>query len=382
MDRSTSSKTVMLRIRRRIDTGAGLKPPDWVLESRVRERMDSLGLSAVTGYAEHLETDGELACLVELLRVGETRFFRHSAYVKALEEHVIPVLRESDQPLRAWSAGCATGEEPYTLAMLLTRGLGASRNVTVLASDLSRASLDIAKAAQYPDRALESVPSLYRNLFDRVGDNVYQLGENTRRLVEFEHRNLSRGPYPRGFDLIWCRNVLIYFSPEAKAAALKRLVTALKPGGFLFLGYSESLREVSGLSAISGEDGPIYQRASGSARAKASPPKISVKPRPATISTVIEPPAQSKSSKCITLSGDYHDADRLARELALTLDASPDDVIVDLDGADYLGAEAATVLRRAQATADTLSIGFVLQATRPGPTRFLRRHGLQQGDRQ
>lgn len=149
---------------------AGLRPPGWVLEARLGRRIAALEMGGGDRYADLLESaDGapELDLLVESLRVGETRFFRHRAHVQAVTEVVIPALAARGRGrVRAWSAGCASGEEPYTLAILLARGLPAPTfQVSVLATDISKEALETARAATYPAAALEQVPDPVRAAF-------------------------------------------------------------------------------------------------------------------------------------------------------------------------------------------------------------------------
>jgi chemotaxis protein methyltransferase CheR len=390
----------MHSLRTRIREAAGLEPPDWVLSARAGERMAKLGCATIDDYLQRLQSAGEVGALVELLRVGETSFFRHKSHMKALEETVIPALREREHELRLWSAGCATGEEAYTLAMVMAQAVGASRRFSVLASDISQRSLEVARRAHYPRSAIASVPTRYRFGFEAAGDGELRVVEDIRRRVELESRNLSRGPYPRGFDLIFCRNVLIYFESAAKQEALRRLVASLVPGGFLFLGYSESLRDVEGLRQVSGGDAPVYRRSEASSTVPSRPPAAPRRASSRAESSSGRPPSHTDASSrrapsgpaaavpmaaprpsriVIELSGEYADTQRLGAEIKAALDQRPRRVLLDLDGVAYLGAEAAGVLRRAHSTARGMGIELSWRAHRAGPKRFLRRHGLDGG---
>lgn len=377
----------MEQIRARVAKGAGLQPPPWVLEARVAERMEKLDLDEIQHYAEVLVGRAELACLVELLRVGETSFFRHQSQLTAVEDIVIPDLLKQRGTLRIWSAGCATGEEPYTLAMLLRKALPANRKFSVLASDISAECLRRARAAVYTSSAFDAVPLPHQDAFDRLDEQSVQVTARIREVVEFEERNLSAGSYPVGFDLIFCRNVLIYFSHEAKRAALRRLVLSLREGGYLFLGYSESLRDIEGLEAVQVLGSIAYRRSSQSTGTARSSTTLTPSPTAATEVTAIAPPTAKRiqlsteacelQSRRLQLQGEYPDSVRLSKELRSALDEPGlRNLLVDLDGADFLGEETANVLRRMQASARSMQIRLQWSANRTGHLRFLRRHAL------
>lgn len=381
----------MQQIRARVATSAGLQPPPWVLEARVAERMEKLGLLDAQVYAETLMGRAEFACLVELLRVGETSFFRHQSQLKAVEDIVIPDLLKQRGALRMWSAGCATGEEPYTLAMLLRKSLPAHRKFSILASDISAECLSLARAGIYASKALDSVPPPHRGAFDRLNEKSIQVTARIRETVEFEERNLASGSYPVGFDLVFCRNVLIYFSHEAKQATLRRLVLSLREGGYLFLGYSESLRDTERLEVVKVLGSTAYRRSAQPSQAvpagamltsSAAPSPGSVAAQPANASPTAEP-SQSRTdtgaqlSRTLRLHGQYPDAIRLSSELRCALEQPGlRSLHVDLDGADFLGEETVTVLRRMQASARAMKIELHWSANRAGHLRFLRRHAL------
>lgn len=365
---------VLGQIRTSITERTGLAPQDWVLEARVRERMRARGIEEATRYAEFLATRPELTALVELLRVGETRFYRHEAQMRAVVELVLPAMRHGFGPAKVWSAGCATGEEPYTLAMLLSRGLEGHRSLRVLASDISPASLEKARVGIYREAALGSLPANYRTGLEPANEGHFKVADGLKSLVEFEERNLAHGSYPGSFDLIFCRNVLIYFEETAKDAALRRLVKALKPGAFLFLGYSESLRDVAGLEVVNSGECSVYRR-SLSSKAAADRPSSSFRtltPAPSVGATT----PRTTDSVLVSLKGQYTDGSRLESEIAAAFGKATARIVVDLDGADFLGQPTADVLRKSRAQATTRGIVLRWCATREGHLRFLRRHNL------
>ncbi|MEZ4294029.1 MAG: CheR family methyltransferase [Polyangiaceae bacterium] len=242
---------------------AGFDLPTWVVESRslARSRALSLTPEAYLDLLRSPEGETELRALVEAVRVGETRFFRHRPHVHSLLEVVIPSWRARGLTTpRVWSAGCATGEEAYTLALVLARALPRPAfKPSILATDVSEEALVTARGATYPGDAIGSVPDQWRGgvLFDR---EAMRVRPEVAALVTFERQNLADTVSPRGFDLVWCRNVLIYFGPAARRRALEKLVFALNPGGFLFVGYSETLRDVPGLTAVKHGDQVLWQK--------------------------------------------------------------------------------------------------------------------------
>ena len=338
---------------------AGLDPPAWALAARVRERAALLGLTD-DEYVSRAHGDAaELARLVELLRVGETRFFRHRAQLEALQTRVLPALRGT---VAAWSAGCASGEEAWTLAMLLgERGLPFS----LWATDLSTAALARARDGRYPAASVEGhvPPPLVPRYFRRIGDQR-ALNDRLRPHVRFEAHNLSSPAQPRDFDLVCCRNVLIYFDEARRAEAVTRLVRALKPGGWLLVGYSETLRDCGELTV---EGHAIYRRREVAAPSPTRQPRPGRAAAPAKVIATLPP----SPARRLLLRGEYADGKRLAAELrAVVGDAR---ALIDCDGATFLGDEAARILRRAVEASPALE----LRATRAPVRRWLGRHGLR-----
>jgi chemotaxis protein methyltransferase CheR len=368
---------------------AGLRPPAWVLEARLARRIEALGLDRPERYADLIESgDGgaELELLVESLRVGETRFFRHQAHVKALTDVVVPALQaaRTGGSIRAWSAGCASGEEPYTLAILLSRSLPApTYQVRVIASDISNEALEVARAGVYPSAALAQVPDDVRRAFEPAGDGRMRVVAAIADLVTFEQRNLADPDFPRQIDLLWCRNVLIYFSPEARRQVVLRLIDSLAPGGFLFVGYAETLRDFAALEAVRTPDAVLYRKPiarvatarpgtdAGARMPQPKRPAASSRPRPVGGGLA----GLQAEEAVIELRGRYDDGERLARELGAVLSGSYRRVIIDLDGAAYLDEAAGLVLRRACSAARAAGIEVTLLAERQSTRRWLTRSG-------
>lgn len=364
---------VLEEIRSSIIRRTGLSPQDWILEARIGERMLATGIDQPSLYVDQLRSRAELVEVVELLRVGETRFFRHESQMKAISELVLPALRKGSGEARVWSAGCATGEEAYTLAMVLSRGLKGHRKLSILASDISPSSLRRAAAGIYPQSVLPTLPQVHRSNLTRLDDGRYQVSKRLQDLIEFEERNLASGAFPGSFDLVFCRNVLIYFDDEAKDDVLRRLVRSLNPGAFLFVGYSESLRDVEGLSLVQSGECSVYRRTSE--QVAQTTPTIREAPRESAARATDR--GQPSGSLQVMLKGEYQDGTRLASELRSALAEPIDNIVVNFDGADFLGPATADVLRQMHADARSRGITMQWLAARAGHLRFLRRHELE-----
>ncbi|HTR02855.1 MAG TPA: protein-glutamate O-methyltransferase CheR [Thermoanaerobaculia bacterium] len=228
-----------------------------LLVGRLSKRLRALNLSSFGEYYRRIVEEDDREERVQMLdcvSTNETHFFREPRQFEFLERQVIPVWKErGPRVLRLWSAGCSTGEEPYSLAMLLLHHFppGSGREIEILATDLSTRVLARAEAGVWPiDRAKE-IPLPYRRAFMLRGtasqEGRMKAGPEIRDLVRFERLNLNDERYPvRGpFHLIFCRNVLIYFQLETKLKVIHRLLDVLSPDGLLFLGHAESLNAVT-----------------------------------------------------------------------------------------------------------------------------------------
>jgi two-component system CheB/CheR fusion protein len=224
----------------------GYKPS--TLGRRIRKRMATLGIDTFAGYQDHLEVHpDEFTTLFNTILINVTGFFRDPPAWDSVRSNVVPRLvaaKPPGEPIRAWSAGCASGEEAYTLAMVLAEELGAEQfreRVKIYATDVDEEALNAARHATYSERQVESVPSeLVERYFDHI-DGMYIFRKDLRRQVIFgRHDLLSDAPISR-VDLLVCRNTLMYFNSEAQARILSRFHYALNEGGFLFLGRAETL---------------------------------------------------------------------------------------------------------------------------------------------
>lgn len=227
-----------------------------LLVGRLSRRLRQLGLPSFEAYYRHVleGADGEERVrMINAICTHETHFFREPRQFEFLEHTVLPQWRAQadagarSRRVRAWSAACSSGEEPYSLAMTLLAHLPASWEVEVVGTDLSTSVLERARAAVWPVEKAAEIPAAYTKRFmlrgrgDRAG--LMKAGPEIRAVVRFQHLNLNQPGYALTgpFDLVFCRNVLIYFDNESKAGAIGRLLERLAPTGLLFLGHAESL---------------------------------------------------------------------------------------------------------------------------------------------
>jgi chemotaxis protein methyltransferase CheR len=216
-----------------------------ILESRLRERLREKKLQTPAEYYAILIRDREeLKLLLDSVTTNLTRFFRNQAHFDAIEHFVVPELlklRASERKLRFWSAGCSTGEEPYTIAMLLRHILPAGWNYEVTASDISLKSLMVGKEGFYPETRVQGIPDEYLAKYFEKRPNGYQIKDEIKKTIRFDYHNLKNDSGQRGLDVVFCRNVLIYFDEAAQKATIERFWDAMAPKSFLFIGHSESL---------------------------------------------------------------------------------------------------------------------------------------------
>ncbi len=217
-----------------VSLGAGLLR---TLRAGVVEAAASLGVASRELARRILAGDSAaLAALVDHSLVGETRFWRPPEQLAALERHAL----DAPGPMRIWCAGCASGEEAYSLAMALLEAGRADRGDRILATDVSERALGAARAGVYGERTLRQLSAARRARWLRGAPPSLEVAPELRRLVAFAAHNLVAEPPPaRDLDLVVCRNVLIYFEPDTAAEVLYKLVSALRPGGFLLLGPVE-----------------------------------------------------------------------------------------------------------------------------------------------
>src|SRR3954452_2811913 len=224
----------------------GYKPAS--LARRIRKRMDGVKLDSFAAYQEYLEVHPtEFVTLFNTILINVTGFFRDPAAWEIVRTKAIPQIvssKTADEPIRVWSAGCATGEEACTIAMLLAEELGDDgfrHRVKIYATDVDEEALDTARHAAYSERQIEDVPPEYVDRYFEHVDGLYLFRKDFRRSIIFgRHDLINDAPISR-IDLLTCRNTLMYLNGETQARVLSRLHFALNDGGFLLLGRAETL---------------------------------------------------------------------------------------------------------------------------------------------
>jgi chemotaxis protein methyltransferase CheR len=233
-----------------------------LLVGRLWKRVKELGLPDYAAYLDLVEQGGdgeERVRLINAICTHETQFFREPRQFEHLEQVIVPRWRRladegrRSKTVRVWSAACSSGEEPYSVAMSLLTHLPASEGwkIEIIATDLSTHILDRARTGIYPMSRAETIPHSYLKRFMLKGRGEqagkFAVGSELRDTVSFRQVNLHEGPFAQfgTFDLILCRNVLIYFTAEGRGKVLGALTAQLAPGGHLYLGHAETLNGVT-----------------------------------------------------------------------------------------------------------------------------------------
>jgi len=217
--------------------------------TRVREYLDEKSLPGGAELIRRIRHSSiEYESLLESLLTQETSFFRYPAVFEALEKRVLPEAQErkfweSPRSLRIWSAGCSTGEEPYSIAITLCESLKFAEawEIEILATDISRRALRHAERGVYSRRSLQELSLHQVDTYFAASKHGYQVKQRIRRMISFAQINLADSVYVGKLDCIFCMNVLMYFSEEQRLAILRRFYDALEPGGYFLLGHSETL---------------------------------------------------------------------------------------------------------------------------------------------
>jgi len=239
-------------------TGVFLKPSKkYLMMSRLRTRLIALNLTSFAEYIKVLERDSnERYIYVNALTTNETYFFRHSNQFKYLYETMLPLIvknRGVQKEIKIWAGACSTGEEPYSIAIFckefLKRHPGCK--VKIYASDINTEVLSKAKAAKYHERSLKEIPLdtkkksfLNPEIDPKKKIKSFQLKEDLKKMVEFSQHNLLKVFREKNLDIIFLRNVMIYFDQDSKQKVVQNLEEALSSGGYLFISLSESLTDI------------------------------------------------------------------------------------------------------------------------------------------
>jgi chemotaxis protein methyltransferase CheR len=234
----------------------------YILESRLNRRLQVHGIDDFRDYYRYLlynkEREAELAEIIDILTVNETYFFREKRQFDALLQEIVPEIKSSrsiNRKLKIWSAGCASGEEPYTIAMLVLENpsVFGDWDVEIYGSDINKRVLQKARKGVFSKNSFRSTDNYYiKKYFDEDGDGM-RIKDKVRELVDFSNLNLleeKKFNFLEDLDAIFCRNVLIYFHAGAKKKVIENYYNKLCGGGYLLLGHAESLMNISSSFAL------------------------------------------------------------------------------------------------------------------------------------
>lgn len=214
-------------------------------EAQMKRRLTTLrmkhGFQSFEQYWKAIEQNRSLLNeFLDRMTINVSEFWRNPSRWDVLQNRFLPEMLQSSSRLKVWSAACSTGEEPYTLAMILSE-LGALQRSTLLATDLDSNVLQKAVEGSYLERSLRDVPASCRQKYFKQADGAFLISEHLKQFIQFKQQNLLHDPFDGSFDLIVCRNVMIYFTEEAKHLLYHKFAKALKPGGLLFVGSTEQI---------------------------------------------------------------------------------------------------------------------------------------------
>lgn len=216
-------------------------------ERQMKRRIDSLiernKYDGYDSYSKAIKTNKELMDqFVNYLTINVSEFYRNPALWKTLEDVILPDLIKKFGPnLKIWSAACSTGDEPYSLAMVLAKKMPLNK-IHIIATDIDDQVLEKARDGVYAASSLKGLPDEYKNkYFEKMGEKYFKISDEIKKCVEFKKANLLKDPYPSGCNLIVCRNVMIYFTEEAKDQMYYQFSESLRKDGVLFVGSTEQI---------------------------------------------------------------------------------------------------------------------------------------------
>lgn len=223
-----------------------------LISGRLSSVIESYNLENLSEYLDYVIADktGEaLSLMLDKITTNHTFFMRESQHFKLFKEHNLPMLERKvkDKDLRIWSAACSSGEEPYTLAMIIDEYFGTSKylwDTKILATDISAKVLDIAREGIYAKEKLATIPQTWKlAYFNKYDNENYIINDKMKKEIIFRRFNLmdKRFPFKKKFHIIFCRNVMIYFDEDTKIELVNKIYDAMEVGGYLFIGHSESL---------------------------------------------------------------------------------------------------------------------------------------------
>ncbi len=246
----------------------------YLVKNRLANRMSQLGIKGYKDYFYMVKYDtsgNEFNALVNLLTTNETSFFRNMPQLQAFSDEVLPIILKgkaatNNRNLRIWSAGCSTGEEPYTLSMMLMEKIPdyARYNIEIIANDIAESVLQAARKGIYHELTLRTTPQHYIDKYFTKKGNIYHINDNVKKPIRFSQINLldqAKTSLMKDMDIVFCRNVTIYFSEEAKKKVVKAFYSSLVKGGYYFIGHAESLHGISkAFKLVYLKNGLVYQK--------------------------------------------------------------------------------------------------------------------------
>ena len=213
------------------------------MKRRITSLMNRNGYNDFDDYFLALKSDKELLNqFINYLTINVSEFYRNPTQWEVLEKHILPDIIEKSRrrPLNVWSAACSTGEEPYSLVMLLTKFYNI-KDIKVLATDIDEEAMNKAKVGLYTEKSLDDLPLEFKGkYFDKV-ESSYRIKDEVKNRVEFKKMDLLKDTFPRNMDLITCRNVMIYFTDEAKELLYNKFYNSLNENGVFFVGSTEQI---------------------------------------------------------------------------------------------------------------------------------------------
>ena len=245
-----------------IERNVGIKMPEQkllMMQARLSSRLNVLEIADFSEYVDYVlsgKNNEEVMHMIDVMTTNLTYFFRESTHFDYLSEKILPdFVLQNRKKIKVWSAGCSTGQEPYTISIVLKEFLRRQElykfNFSILATDVSTRVLAIAEKAIYPLDSVSKIPmSIKKKYFLKSKDSkkeLVRLKADVRNSVEFKHLNFIDRDYGlnESFQIIFCRNVLIYFDKETQKKVLEKFMKYLEPGGFLFLGHSETIMNMN-----------------------------------------------------------------------------------------------------------------------------------------
>ena len=214
-------------------------------ENQMKRRIDALikkqQCNGYDAYMDLIKKDrSKYDEFVNYLTINVSEFFRNPTQWTILEQEIIPQFLKKSKSIKIWSAACSTGDEPYSIVMLLSKFIPLSQ-IQIVATDIDKEILAKAKKGEYVEKYIENVPPEFKNKYFVKKGNLFVISDEIKRCITFKEHNLLKDAYPQNIDLIVCRNVLIYFTEEAKEEIYKKFTQSLNTGGVLFVGSTEQI---------------------------------------------------------------------------------------------------------------------------------------------